>query len=119
MYCRQCGQFLEDNMAFCPRCGAKNGDTNQSEILKVQIVNPPAKKSSAFSVWAIVFAAIGFIPALNFIFLPLSCIFAGLGLLLTVLKKRKIGTMIASFIVLGLSVAFSILWMTYLASLAS
>lgn len=112
MYCRQCGQFLEDNMAFCPRCGTKNGDV-KPEVIQVQIVKPKVKRTSVFSVLTIIFSALGFIPLVGWVFLLFFSIpFAVAGLLHTLVGGKKRGGMIASFIVLAISLAWTFALLT-------
>lgn len=107
-YCKQCSEPLSDGVVFCPKCGFKVEETNNEP----QIANNteiPQKKTNVCSILAIVFGAIGIVPLLNFLFLPAAIILAIIGAVLN--KNRKKGVVIASAIVVVISLVISIAWL--------
>ncbi len=71
---------------------------------------PEAPKSNKCAVLAIIFGAIGMIPFLNFIFLLPAIILAIIGIATG--KGKKKGAMIASIVVVVISLIISIAWMS-------
>ena len=108
-YCKQCNEPLSDNVAFCHKCGHKVRESHVQVQTKRNIV-VPKKKTNICSLLALIFGAIGIIPLLNFLFLPVAVILAIIGLFLS--KNRKKGLTIASLIVVIISLIASIAWLT-------
>ena len=70
----------------------------------------PAPAANKCAILAIIFGAIGMIPFLNFVFLPVALVLGIVGLATS--KGKKKGAMIASIIVLVISLIISIAWMS-------
>ena len=76
MYCKFCGNEIEDGVKYCPRCGgiATETETAAEEVYEAELVRDPvtdeecesaAKKSLVFGILSIAFGSvIGFIFAL-------------------------------------------------------
>lgn len=106
--CKRCGEPLSDEAIFCQKCGCKVEEAYiQSQTADNIVV--PKKKINVCSILAIIFGAVGIIPGLNFLFLPAAIILAIIGLVTS--KNTKNGTMIASIIVVVVSLIISIAWM--------
>lgn len=104
--CKQCNNLLADDASFCSNCGYK---VEENDIpTPTHIVANPPKKTNVCSLLAVIFGAIGIIPLLNFVFLPIAIILAIIGLIIS--KNRKKGITIASAIVVIISLVISILW---------
>ena len=101
--CIRCNSQLADDAVFCSRCGFRISDNDY--LFETQNEIEKSKKKNACSLLAVVFGAIGFIPLLNFIFLPAAIVLAIIGLILS--KNRKKGITIASVIVVIISVTMS------------
>lgn len=106
--CKQCNNLLADDASFCSNCGCK---VEENDIpTPTQILETPPKKTNVYSLLAIIFGAIGIIPLLNFLFLPVAIILAIIGLILS--KNRKKGITIASVAVVIISLIISIAWIS-------
>ena len=111
MYCEKCGTQINENAKFCPNCGnnlieAQNSETIPSaEVSSASVV----KKKSKCLVLSIIFAAIGIIPLLNILFLPVAVVLAIIGFVTD--KNGITKTKIVNAIVVILSVVISLLWM--------
>lgn len=104
--CKQCNNLLADDASFCSNCGC---EVEGNDIpTPTQIVKTPPKKTNVCSLLSIIFGAIGIIPLLNFLFLPVAIILAIIGLILS--KNRKKGITIASVVVVIISLIISIAW---------
>lgn len=110
--CKQCNNFLTDDVKFCPNCGCKIEEN--SNPTSTQIIATPPKKTNICSLLAVIFGAIGIIPLLNFLFLPTAIILAIIGLILS--KNRKKGITIASVAVVIISLVISITWISPITS---
>jgi RNA polymerase subunit RPABC4/transcription elongation factor Spt4 len=112
--CGKCGAPINQGQEFCPKCGQKVGvilDANVSSAINqfnATIALPEKKKGSTCSLLAIIFGAIGIIPLLNFIFLLPALILGIIGIFNS--KGKKKGRMIASIIVLVISLTVSVAW---------
>ena len=94
MYCKHCGNQLPDNALFCPACGksvndgaAFNFDTNASEPIRVQVVQPEEERKNIFGVLSIIFGSLSCTIALAILFLIPSIITC----ILAVLTREKLG----------------------------
>ena len=110
MYCNKCGTQINENAKFCPNCGHNLTEwQNPKSAPNVEIrIEPIKKRKSTYLILSIVFAAIGIIPLLNFLFLPLAVIFAIIGFVTN--KNIFTKTKIASVIVVIISIVISLLW---------
>lgn len=113
--CGKCGAPLEEGQEFCSKCGQKIGvilDSNVSSAIDAFNANiqpaAPTKKN-VFALLALIFGAVGLIPIMNFLFLPIAIIFAIIGLVRS--KYTKKGLVIASAIVVAISLVISLCWM--------
>ena len=113
--CGKCGAPLGEGQEFCPQCGQKVGvilDPNVSSAIDAFNANlqPTAPtKMNIFALLALIFGAVGVIPILNFLFLPIAIIFAIIGLVRC--KYTKKGLVIASSIIVAISLVISLCWM--------
>ncbi len=86
--CKQCNNLLADDASFCSNCGSK---VESNDILTPsRIVETPPKKTNVCSLLSIIFGAIGIIPLLNFLFLPVAIILAIIGLILSQNRKKAL-----------------------------
>ena len=103
-YCKNCGEKVSDGNVFCPKCGQKVTDDNEvSNTVPTSIQKE--KKTNVCSILAIIFGAIGVIPLLNILFLPVAVILGIIGIATS--KNKKKSTTIASIIVVILSLIIS------------
>ena len=111
MYCEKCGAQIDENAKFCPNCGNNlNEEQNSETAQSVETGSVPVKKNKSIClVLSIVFAAIGIIPLLNILFLPIAVILAIIGFVTN--KNKIIKIKIASAIVVTISIIISLLWM--------
>ena len=111
MYCEKCGTQIDENSKFCPNCGNNLTEVSHTETAPGFERNsmPLKKKKSKCLVLSIVFAAIGIIPLLNILFLPIAVILAIKGFVTN--KNEITKTKIASVIVVIISIVISLLWM--------
>lgn len=111
MYCEKCGAQIDENAKFCPNCGNNLKEKqNLGTAPSVEPSSVPVKKSNSVClVLSIVFAAIGIIPLLNILFLPIAVILAIIGFVTN--KNEIIKIKIASAIVVIISIIISLLWM--------
>ena len=111
MYCEKCGTQIEENAKFCPNCGNNLTEPSKAETtqnFEVKSV-PVKKKKSKCLVLSIVFAAIGIIPLLNILFLPIAVVLAIIGFVTNKNEFNKIK--LVSAIVVIISFVVSLLWM--------
>ena len=113
--CNHCGAPLTEGQAFCGQCGnqvASMMSPNVASAIDQFNANIQMKKSNKKNVCmilAIIFAAIGVIPILNYIFLPPAIVLFIIGLCTG--KNSKKGILIAGVIVVALSLIVSVCWM--------
>lgn len=132
--CPQCGAPVQQGQEFCSACGQRLIQPQAQPVVEPQPVYqqpvyqqpayqqapvyqqpmyqqpvPPAPpKKNVCAILAIIFGAIGMIPLLNFLFLPVAIVLGIIGIFKS--KGRKKGTMIASVIVVTISLLISIAW---------
>ena len=108
-FCYKCGESLSDEALFCSKCGCNTSEDVLSNPNELHTITQPDKKTNVCSVLAIIFGAIGIIPLLNFLFLPVAIILAIIGL--ATRKNKKKGTTIAGTIVVIVSLIISMCWL--------
>ena len=108
MFCEKCGNRVDENANFCQRCGHDLSGAKAQVSVPLTPTKENGKKSSTCSVMSIAFAAVGLIPLLNFIFLPVAIILAIIGFATGKNKGEKVK--IASAIVVAASITISLLW---------
>lgn len=86
MYCKKCGNTIDEDTIFCPHCGEKQEDEPQNE--KEQIVEQtpvePTKKSYN------IFAVIGFAVAIISLFLNFFGLVGIAALIVSIIGYKKI-----------------------------
>jgi len=109
MFCKKCGNQIDENAKFCPNCGYNLGNTEETVITHSIEKETKKKKTNICSILSIIFASIGIVPLLNILFVPIATILAIIGLATGKNTREKIK--IVSVIMVIISIIVSLLWM--------
>ena len=88
MYCKHCGTDLEENVKFCPNCGAEQTAEAAEPVAKPVLDNEFEEKKNAMAGSALVWGILGLVFAASSWLAILGIIFSGIA-------KKKVAEYVA------------------------